>query len=127
MSKVKRVLSDILAEAGKVVEGFGPDGNEARDRILALHVWRMATQGKLTFPDGRTIEASPRDWKDVTSFIFNHLDGPVRKEIDLDVTSKDHVTNMTNEQLMSLVQDAMVESDELVPEDSDLSIENIIG
>jgi len=73
----KRVLTSILQGVG---DEKNPESDEKNCETLARNVWTLATQGKLTFPDGREIKASVRDWRDTAQWIYSQIDGPVRVE-----------------------------------------------
>ena len=103
----KRPLAEILEEAGKATDKSFLGKSEKRDRLLAELVWTMATRGAVVFPDGREIKASARDWKDVTAWIFSHIDGPVRKEIDLQVGAGDGLEGKTDEELQAIITSAL--------------------
>ena len=45
--------------------------------------WEGLTTGKVTFPDQTILELSPTDWKDLLKWIYAHVDGPPKSEIDL--------------------------------------------
>lgn len=71
-----------------------PDGDNktARKRILARLVSEAATEGRATFPDGTVLQLAPRDWMEFVKWIYAHVDGPPRAE--LDVTSKGEAVNV---------------------------------
>lgn len=75
IGKKKRALTQILQAKG---EETLPESDVKNKEHLAANMWTLATQGKVTFPDGREIKASVRDWKDAAQWIYQHIDGPVR-------------------------------------------------
>ena len=52
-------------------------------RLMAFLAWQIATTGKATFPDGTVLEASPKDVMDIWKWLYAHIDGPPRHEVDL--------------------------------------------
>ena len=68
----------------QILQGLGDETLPGSDRknkeALALNMWSLAVQGKVTFPDGRELKASVRDWKDAAQWLYNHCDGPFRPD-----------------------------------------------
>ncbi len=67
------------------IEVDGKSTKVARKRLLADLLWQIAATGKATFPDGTVLEVSPNDYLGVVKFIYQHIDGPPKT--NLDVTS----------------------------------------
>lgn len=87
-----RVLTTILEEAGSRTVGVKqPDGTVKRvsgKRLLAQMVWQVATTGRATLPNGTELIVDEfGDWAAVVKFIYQHIDGPPKAELDVDVTS----------------------------------------
>lgn len=93
--KKGRALAEILQKAGntKVVNR---DGDKVtRKQMLAEMLWQVATEGTVDFLGGvneRTGKAisggsividSMAEWFAIAKFVHQHLDGPVRPEIEL--------------------------------------------
>ncbi|HET8707608.1 MAG TPA: DUF5681 domain-containing protein [Pseudomonadales bacterium] len=78
-----RALTALLEKAGK--KTITNDGRKvARNRVLASKLWELATTGE-TELDGKKLELAPADWLDVVQFLYKHIDGPPKQ--NLDVTS----------------------------------------
>lgn len=60
-----------------------PDGRVKRKRIIAEHITLAATEGRVVLPDGETMELGPKEWIDLLKWIYSHIDGPPRAEIDV--------------------------------------------
>lgn len=78
-----RALTDILEKAGSTKKVYGQD--IAPKRIVAELLWQAAATGEVTFP-GDT-DATPldiEDWFGVVKFIYQHIDGPPKSEMDVD-------------------------------------------
>ena len=45
--------------------------------------WEGLTTGIITFPDGKLLTLSPTDWKDLLKWIYAHVDGPPKAELDV--------------------------------------------
>lgn len=81
-----RALTEILQKAGAstvIVNGEKITGK----RLVAQLLWQIATTGKARFPDGRALEIAPQDWLAIVKFLYQHIDGPPKAE--LEVTGKD--------------------------------------
>jgi hypothetical protein len=87
-----RALTAILEAAGnKTVQDA--DKRVARKRLLARMLWEISTSGKTTLPDGRTLILEPAEWLTLVKFIYSHIDGPPKQEVD--VTSAGEVLPIT--------------------------------
>ena len=87
----ERPLTKILETAGsKTVDD--QDKRVSRKQVLARLVWEVATTGKALMPDGTTLQVDPKDWFDVTKFIYQHIDGPPKT--NLDITSGGETINI---------------------------------
>lgn len=79
-----RALTQILQRSLAVTEHVDGDKKLARKRILADLITQAVTTGKVTFPNGGgTLVATFDDWTALARWIFTHIDGPARQEIDL--------------------------------------------
>ena len=79
-----RALTAILETAlSKSVEVPGR-GKVARKRILAEMVAQAVTEGQVTLPTGEIkVIADFNDWFSIVQFIYKHIDGPPRAELDI--------------------------------------------
>jgi hypothetical protein len=78
----ERALTSILEKAGsKTLEYEGK--RISSKRLVARLVWSGSTTGKLAFPDGNTIELTYDDWIELVKFIYQHIDGPPKAELDV--------------------------------------------
>ncbi len=79
----KRALTEILRVAGDQLT-YDQDGRPVtRSEQLAQLMWSMATEGRVQFPDSRELKASARDWKEVASWIYQQIDGPVKARVEV--------------------------------------------
>jgi len=79
-----RALTKLLESAGNVtVEVKGQEKKTARKRIIAESIWELVTNGKATLPDGTLLEVEPSDWLGLVKWIYNHIDGPPKAEMDI--------------------------------------------
>lgn len=77
-----RALTDILEKAGAAT--LTADGKKiSGKRLMAQLLWEAVTTGKAHFPDGRTLEIAPQDWLAIVKFLYQHIDGPAKSEIEL--------------------------------------------
>lgn len=84
-----RALADILRKAGnkKVTNREGV--RMTRAQLLAEMLWQAATEGTVDFhggtkgAGGMIVIDSMAEWFTIGKFVHQHLDGPVRPEIDL--------------------------------------------
>lgn len=59
------------------------DGTQtARKHLLAELMTEFVTTGAATMPDGKVLEASPKDWIETAKWIYTHIDGPPRQEVE---------------------------------------------
>jgi hypothetical protein len=80
--KKDRALTDILERAGsKTVDIDGT--NVSGRRLLARMVWQGLMTGEVEFPDGKTMRLAPQDWKDFVKWLYGHIDGPPKAELDI--------------------------------------------
>ena len=85
-----RALTEILEKGGsKTVE---VDGKKiSGKRLIASFLWQLATTGEVTF-DGRTLKVdSINEWAAVVKWIYSHIDGPPKSELDI-TTGGDKLT-----------------------------------
>jgi hypothetical protein len=79
-----RPLAEILRRVGgrKNKENHKPNR-----QILGELMWQLATEGRVTFPDGTYIDAEKiPEWFDAAKFIFSHIDGPPPSQHDLNLS-----------------------------------------
>lgn len=57
-------------------------GRTARKRVLAELMAEFVTTGKATMPDGTRLDASPKDWIETVKWVYTHIDGPAKQEIE---------------------------------------------
>lgn len=83
-----RALTAILESAGNAkVEGV--DKAFARKKILADLLWQAAVTGQVVFPtpdEKGELQKMPvlgSDWLSVVQFIYKHIDGPPKAELDV--------------------------------------------
>ncbi len=50
---------------------------------MARFLWELASTGQATFPDGKVLVFSPDAWFDVVKFLYQHIDGPPKAEMDI--------------------------------------------
>jgi hypothetical protein len=78
----ERVLTKILERALSKTEER--DGSRvARKRIMADMAAEAVINGKVTFPDGAVLELGPKEWVDFVQWVYKHVDGPPRQEVDM--------------------------------------------
>ena len=77
-----RALTEILERGGsKTVEIDGK--HISGKRLVSMYVWELATTGKVQF-EGRELRVtSVREWADIVKWIYSHIDGQPKSEIDL--------------------------------------------
>lgn len=78
----KRALTELLEKAGN--KTIAIDGkNIAKKRFLSNAIWQAITEKKIVMPDGTEMLVGVDDWWDAVQFVYKHIDGPPRQEIDL--------------------------------------------
>jgi hypothetical protein len=76
-----RALTTILEQAGSKtvdVDGKRVSGKKLLGRML----WDIATTGRTTMPDGSTLLLAPEDWVGLVKWIYQHIDGPPKSELE---------------------------------------------
>lgn len=76
-----RTLTAILERAGGRKKVYSPD--VAPRRLVAELLWQAAATGVVTFPDGTIRAFDAQDWMGVVKFIYQHIDGPPKSEVDI--------------------------------------------
>lgn len=77
-----RALTKILESAGDTKIEHG--GKQlTRKQALAQMMWEVATTGKAELPDGKQLEVAPQDWFGIVKFIYSHIDGAPKSELDV--------------------------------------------
>lgn len=51
--------------------------------LVAALVAELATTGKATLPGGKVLDASPKDWIETVKWLYSHIDGPPKQELEL--------------------------------------------
>ena len=79
-----RALTDLLEAAGsKTVEDLSGK-KQAGKRVLARLVWEMVLTGQAEMPNGKMLTVDDvKEWKELVKFIYSHIDGPPRAELDI--------------------------------------------
>jgi hypothetical protein len=57
-------------------------GTLARKQLLAELMSEFVTTGRATMPDGRVLDAAPKDWIETVKWVYTHIDGPAKQEIE---------------------------------------------
>ena len=79
--------AEILNRAGSEVIADYDGKRRNRKRVLARMLWQAATQGYVEFPPGPDDEKMHlpvgRDWLGIVRFLYQHIDGPPKSELDI--------------------------------------------
>lgn len=51
--------------------------------LVAALVTELATTGVATLPGGKVLDASPKDWLETVKWLYSHIDGPPKQELEL--------------------------------------------
>jgi hypothetical protein len=85
-----RALADILQKAGNAKIAKTDGKTTTRKQMLADMLWQAATEGTVDFCGGGKAGSGGvmaidnlQEWFAIAKFVHQHLDGPVRPEIDL--------------------------------------------
>jgi hypothetical protein len=99
--KKERALTDLLERAGNVVIEDGEGGRSARKRIVAALSWKLLTEGEATLPNGKRLVLAPAEWASLYKWIYTHIDGPAKAEIDVTTGGKPIV--LTDDQIVERI------------------------
>lgn len=108
----QRALTTILEKAGNRTMPVG-DKRKGRKHVLAEMLWSAVTTGKLIFPaeseadEPKVLELDGDDWFDVVQFLYKHIDGPARSEVD--VTSGGEKLTLSADVLAAINKQAAAE------------------
>jgi hypothetical protein len=80
--KKERALTDILERAGSATVEINGERVTGK-RLVGKMAWEGLTTGAINFPDNKTMRLSPQDWKDLLKWIYGHIDGPPKQELDV--------------------------------------------
>ena len=79
-----RALTEILEKAGsKTIPVEGKNTKVARKRVVAELAWQLVTEGQAIMPDGKKLVLDPKDWINTVKWIYQHIDGPPKAELDV--------------------------------------------
>jgi len=77
-----RALTTILEAAGS--KTLDVDGKRiSGKRLLGRMLWDIATTGRTAMPDGSTLLLAPEDWVGLVKWIYQHIDGPPKAEMEI--------------------------------------------
>ena len=80
--KKNRALTEILERAGaKTLDVNGK--RSSSKQLVASMVWEGVTTRRVTFPDGETITLLPYHWLELVKWLYAHVDGPPKQELDI--------------------------------------------
>jgi hypothetical protein len=82
-----RALTQILEAAGNTKIEYGGKQSE-RKKVLAALLWEIATSGKADLPGGGKLDVAPQDWFGVVKFLYSHIDGAPKAELDVTTDGK---------------------------------------
>lgn len=77
-----RALTKILETAGNIKIKY-KDEQITRKQVLAQIIWEVSTTGKATLPDGTNLVVAPQDWFGIVKFLYTHIDGAPKTDVDL--------------------------------------------
>lgn len=77
-----RALTQILEAVGDTKIKYGAK-QVPRKQVLAQIIWEVANSGKATLPDGTSLTVAPQDWFGIVKFLYTHIDGPAKAELDV--------------------------------------------
>lgn len=85
-----RALAEILQRAGNTKLKTDDGKQISRKQMLANMLWQAATEGTVDFSNGGRVSGgglmvidSMAEWFTIAKFVHQHLDGPVRPEIEM--------------------------------------------
>lgn len=55
----------------------------AGSKLLAALLVELITTGSATLPGGKVLEAAPKDWIETVKWVYAHIDGPPKAELEL--------------------------------------------
>lgn len=80
-----RVLTEVLLRGAEMLT-HDRNGTEVSNKeLLAKLVWEAVTTGEVHFQGADCIVLAKREWVDTVRFIYNQVDGPPKKAMDLNI------------------------------------------
>src|SRR5690242_17586598 len=52
-------------------------------KLLAALVTELVTTGTVHLPGGKVLDAAPKDWIETVKWVYAHIDGPPKQELEL--------------------------------------------
>lgn len=65
-----------------VFEGDGVSVKVSGHKLLAAVVTELVTTGSATLPSGKVLDPSPKDWIETVKWVYAHIDGPPKQEVE---------------------------------------------
>jgi len=87
-----RVLTEVLKKKGSATQEDIDGKRRSGKQIVARLMWELAVNGKATFPDGKVLEASPQDWLGAVKWLYQHIDGPPKGQLELSTPENEGLT-----------------------------------
>ena len=78
-----RALTDLLEAAGNATIDDKDGKRRAKKRVVASLAWELLTEGQVELPTGKILKVSPQDWIGLYKWIYQHIDGPPKSELDV--------------------------------------------
>lgn len=84
----KRALTKLLEIAGERAITLKPRGSKeeikvARKEVLSELAWELILNGHVVLMDGTKLKLPAQEWVSLYKWIFTHVDGPARAELDI--------------------------------------------
>jgi len=108
MPRPKRALTEVLTQVGREEIAVNNLGDPiSREEVLARSLWDFVNEGSVKLLNGRVIEAGARDWKDAAQWIYHHVDGPAKADVQVDLGGLSEIERSTVDELQAMVAATM--------------------
>jgi len=78
-----RALTAILETEGSRMIDLSDGTRVARKRLMAILLWDAVENGEIKLPGGKVMMVAPDDWLAIIQFLYKHIDGPPKQELDV--------------------------------------------
>jgi hypothetical protein len=86
-----------------------PDGKRiSGKRFMAVALWELVTTGSVTMPNGIVWVVERRDWLETVKWLYVHIDGAAKQQVDVMSDGESLAGRVTDEQRFAAVMGAFV-------------------
>ena len=92
-----RALTALLEMAGAKSVILDNGEKVTPKRYVASLVWQALMTGNVALPDGKAIKLGGKDWVELVKFLYNHVDGPPKQNVDIRLSIEQEARRLAEE------------------------------